>query len=86
MLHAKLVIVDDEQLVVGSGNLDMRSLFLNYEIGAVVRDPAALAEVGALIAGWETESTRFTEDLYRRTRTLTGRAVEAVSQVISPLL
>lgn len=86
MLHAKLVIVDDEQLVIGSGNLDMRSLFLNYEIGAIVRDPAAIAEVKALVGGWETECTRFTEDLYRRTRTLTGRAVEAVSRIISPLL
>ena len=86
MLHAKLVVIDDEQLVVGSGNLDMRSLFLNYEIGAVVRDPAAVAEVGTLIAGWESESTRFTEDLYRRSRTLTGRAIEAASKVLSPLL
>jgi len=86
VLHAKLVIVDEEHLVVGSANLDMRSLFLNYEIGAVVRDPAAVAEVGALIAGWETESTRYTEDLYRRSRTLTGRFIEAVSKVISPLL
>ena len=86
VLHAKLVIVDEEQLVVGSANLDMRSLFLNYEIGAVVRDPVAVAEVSALIAGWETESTRYTEDLYRRSRTLTGRLIEAVSKVISPLL
>ena len=86
VLHAKLVIVDDAQLVIGSANLDMRSLFLNYEIGAVVRDPAAVAEVGALIAGWETESTRYTEDLYRRSRTLTSRIIEAVSKVISPLL
>jgi len=86
VLHAKLTIVDDEQLVVGSANLDMRSLFLNYEIGAVVRDPAAVAEVRKLVGGWEAESTRFTEDLYRRSRTWSGRAVEAVSKVISPLL
>jgi len=80
------VIVDEEQLVVGSANLDMRSLFLNYEIGAIVRDPEALTEVSALITGWEAESTRFTEDLYRRSRTLTGRVIEALSRVISPLL
>lgn len=86
VLHAKLAIVDDEQLVVGSANLDMRSLFLNYEIAAVVRDPAAVAEVAALIAGWEAESTRYTEDLYRRSRTLTGRAIEAVAKLVSPLL
>jgi len=78
VLHAKLVIVDDEQLVVGSANLDMRSLFLNYEIGAIVRDAAAIAEVKQLIGGWDAESTRYTEDLYRRSRTLTGRLIETV--------
>ena len=86
VLHAKLVIIDDEQLVVGSANLDMRSLFLNYEIGAIVRDPGAIAEVKQLVSDWESESTRYTEDLYRRSRTLAGRAVEAVSKVLSPLL
>ena len=59
VLHAKLVIVDEEQLVVGSANLDMRSLFLNYEIVAVVRDPVAAAEVGALAArGRATDDVR----------------------------
>jgi cardiolipin synthase len=86
VLHAKLVVVDDEHLVVGSANLDMRSLFLNYEIGAVVRDPAAIAEVNALIDGWAKESTRYTEDLYRRSRTWLGRTVETVSHVVAPLL
>ena len=80
------MLVDGEHLVIGSANLDMRSLFLNYEVGAVVRDPATIAEVGALIAGWEKESTRFTEDLYRRSRTWLGRSVETVSHVIAPLL
>jgi cardiolipin synthase len=86
VLHAKLVVVDGAQLVVGSANLDMRSLFLNYEIGAVVRDPEAIAAVEGFIASLEAESTRYTEDLYRRSRTLTGRAVEAVSKIIAPLL
>jgi len=86
VLHAKLVIVDNEQLVVGSANLDMRSLFLNYEIGAVVRDTEAIAEVSSFIASLEAESTQFTEDLYRRSRTLSGRMVESVSKVIAPLL
>jgi cardiolipin synthase len=32
MLHAKLVIVDDQVAMVGSANIDMRSLLLNFEI------------------------------------------------------
>lgn len=86
MLHAKLVVADGSRLVIGSANLDMRSLFLNYEIAAVVRDPAALRSVEDLIADLAAESTPFSEDLYRRGLTWTGRAVEAVSKALAPLL
>ena len=86
VLHAKLLVVDDERFVVGSANLDMRSLFLNYEIAAVVRDPAALAEVQAFLASLTAESTPYSEDLYRRSRTWSGRVLEAISKALAPLL
>ncbi|MFO7984577.1 MAG: cardiolipin synthase [Desulfatiglandaceae bacterium] len=31
MVHAKVLLMDDELVMIGSANLDMRSLFLNYE-------------------------------------------------------
>jgi cardiolipin synthase A/B len=86
VLHAKLLVVDDERFVMGSANLDMRSLFLNYEIAAVVRDPVALAEVQAFIASLAAESSPYSEDLYRRSRTWSGRALEALSKALAPLL
>jgi cardiolipin synthase len=46
ILHAKLAIADDT-LVIGSANLDLRSDRLNYEITAVVRDPALAADARA---------------------------------------
>jgi cardiolipin synthase len=33
MLHGKLFLVDDSMAMVGSANIDMRSLFVNFEIG-----------------------------------------------------
>jgi cardiolipin synthase len=33
MMHAKVAIIDESYALVGSANMDMRSLLLNYEIG-----------------------------------------------------
>ncbi len=43
MLHAKLAIVDDT-IIAGSANLDIRSGRINYELVAVVHDPAIAAQ------------------------------------------
>ncbi len=47
MLHAKAIIFDDQLAVIGSANMDMRSLFLNYEVALYVSSPAQVAEVAA---------------------------------------
>ena len=86
VLHAKLVIVDGAAAVVGSANLDMRSLFLNYEIGAVIRDAEAVGALEAYVAALTPECGAYSEDLYRRSRTWTGRAAERLSRILAPLL
>jgi cardiolipin synthase len=43
MLHAKLVIVDHDLAMVGSANIDMRSLLLNFEIMQFVYSQAEIA-------------------------------------------
>ena len=47
MLHAKAVVFDDQLAVIGSANMDMRSLFLNYEVALFVSSPAQVEEVAA---------------------------------------
>ncbi len=53
MLHGKIFIVDDRLGFVGSLNFDMRSAFLNTEMGVVFDDPALLADVAAYM-DWAT--------------------------------
>jgi cardiolipin synthase len=48
MMHAKAILFDDHLAVIGSANMDMRSLFLNYEVALYV---SSRAQVDAL-ARW----------------------------------
>ena len=38
VLHAKTIVVDGEWAMVGTANLDYRSLFVNYELNLAMRD------------------------------------------------
>jgi len=46
-VHTKLLVVDDVRAVVGSWNLDPRSLRLNFELAVEIRDARLVAELGA---------------------------------------
>lgn len=39
LLHAKTIVSDDNQAVIGSANMDYRSLFINNELVLISRDP-----------------------------------------------
>lgn len=49
MLHAKALLADGETGFVGSFNFDMRSAFLNTELGVITRNPALLADLAAIL-------------------------------------
>jgi cardiolipin synthase len=51
MLHAKVVIFDDQLAIIGSANMDMRSLFLNYEVALFVRSSAEVERAAAWARG-----------------------------------
>jgi len=47
MMHAKVTLIDRDLAIFGSANLDMRSLFLDYEIAAFLYTPHEVAEFDA---------------------------------------
>lgn len=81
MLHAKVVIVDDQLAIIGSANMDMRSLFLNYEVALFVWSPHEVAQVAAWAQGLMAHTQR---DLPRPSWPI--ELAENVVRLLSPLL
>lgn len=82
MVHAKMLLFDDRIAVTGSPNLDMRSMYLNYEIALFHYSPREIAET----EGWL--AARFEEAELQPLRKvgLTREWAENLSIMVSPLL
>jgi len=59
MLHAKVIVIDEQLALAGSANLDLRSLFLNYELMIAFYEPADVQRFAGWIDGERAAATRF---------------------------
>lgn len=67
MLHSKMMVVDDQWTVVGSCNLDARSLWINREFLAVIHSPGFAGLMNEVITHERAHSRRVRlRDLARR--------------------
>ena len=84
MSHGKLVVVDRSWATLGSTNLDMRSLHLNFELNvAIPHEPTALLLTAQFERELET-ARRLTEEEYRVSLPL--RLLRSTAQLLSPVL
>ncbi|MEH6542525.1 MAG: cardiolipin synthase [Porticoccaceae bacterium] len=84
-VHTKLLLIDDAYALVGSANIDPRSLRLNYELGVEIYDQAVVAE---LIGDFEEavgRSAPITQQVLDE-RSLLERTRDAVCWLVSPYL
>ncbi|RFC43287.1 MAG: cardiolipin synthase [Verrucomicrobia bacterium] len=84
MMHSKAVIVDDRIGLLGSANFDLRSLFVNFEIGVVVHTKADALAIKAW-ARTQAESCREFVNRKRPHRLWAG-LLEDFSRLLAPLL
>lgn len=84
MLHAKLILADNQIALTGSANMDMRSLFVNFEIGQLHYSPRDLKKL-----------TQWAENIYQdcipyeeaiEQGILPNRTIENLVHLIAPLL
>jgi cardiolipin synthase len=85
LLHTKSVVVDEQIAMFGTVNLDMRSLWLNYEVSLFVYDADFGARLHALQVGYLGECAPIDPAAWRR-RPLPQRVAENLARLFSPLL
>lgn len=84
-VHTKLFVIDDVYAVIGSANIDPRSLRLNFELGVEVYDAELVPRFAGHIVDSLARSHRYTlED--DRNRSLPGRLRDSVAWLFSPYL
>lgn len=81
MLHAKAILVDDSIAMVGSANMDMRSMLLNYEIALCVYDPEVIKKVES----WMRELKLDCSSRELKPKRSFG-LIESVARLFAPLL
>lgn len=85
MLHAKYMVVDETVAMIGSANMDVRSLYLNYEVTAMFYDRQVARELAEVFCeDLENGEEVLAED--RLAVKLPTRLIESIARIMSPLL
>lgn len=85
MLHSKALIVDDRIGLLGSANFDLRSLFVNFEIGVGLYSADDVAQMRVWAGELVRESIPYEPKRHRRGRWHADIA-EDLSRLLAPLL
>lgn len=84
-IHAKMIVVDDEVASVGTANIDVRSFSLNFEVNAVLYDPALAHRLAEIFEHDILDSSELTKELYLN-RSNAVKFKESISRLLSPIL
>ncbi|PRQ07432.1 cardiolipin synthase [Enhygromyxa salina] len=85
MIHAKYMVVDDSVAMIGSANMDVRSLYLNYEVTAMFYDDAVTRALAQVFVADLADGCRVHASDRERVP-LRWRLAEGFARILSPLL
>ncbi|WP_051145121.1 cardiolipin synthase [Thiomicrorhabdus sp. Kp2] len=81
MLHAKLILIDDECAIIGSANLDYRSMFINHEVVNFIYSKTVIQQMKNWLNKIQTSATVYHSSQKRRRRLL-----ENLTRIFAPIL
>lgn len=85
MLHAKSMVIDSDYSLVGSANLDVRSMRLNFELGILVADRGLNERLTDRFHSEQQASREVTTESLAR-RGAVAQALEKLARLLSPML
>ncbi len=83
-IHSKVLIIDDDVGVVGSSNVDIRSFFLNFELGVFLYGEREIAQLASAFEEDISRSLRLDPAGFSRRPRMT-RFLEDTCRIFSPL-
>ena len=84
-VHAKVFLSDDSRAVVGTINLDYRSLYLHFECAAYLQDVPAIGDIKADFCDTLAKCQPVTPETIQKEK-LSVRMAGALLKVIAPLM
>ncbi len=84
MNHAKLLIIDGEEAVIGSQNMDLLSFGINYEAGIFFKEKKLIQEVTQVLEKWKRKSRKFKAHHYRMK--MLDYLILALMKIMRPIL
>ena len=84
MNHAKLLIIDDEEALIGSQNLDPLSFEINVEAGIFFKDKALIKELLDTYQNWKNDSVEFVPGRYKKR--IVDYAIVLLVKIFYPVL
>lgn len=84
-LHAKMIVIDDEAVSIGTANIDSRSFKLNFEVNAFIYDESVSQQLAELFERDILYSTELTVEKYAN-RSTKIKIKESISRLLSPIL
>ena len=85
LLHTKSVVIDDQFCLVGTVNMDMRSLWLNFEVTLAVDDETFTKQMSYLQDSYIQQSHTVDKNEWAK-RSIFSRLLERVFYLFNPLL
>lgn len=85
-LHAKAIIIDDDEAIVGSNNMDFRSLIINFETSIVIRSKKFSLAIRKEYEKDITNSIAINEKFLKRKYNIFSKLAMGFIKIIYPLL